>query len=348
MISVVHYINQFFAGIGGEDKADLAFEVQEGAVGPGRGLQMILDDQAVISHTLICGDNHFHDNRDEVLEQLRVALDDLHPDLLVAGPAFNAGRYGLACGAVCVLASDTFDIPAVTGLFPASPGAEVFRDRVVTVPTGNSAAEMQDALERIVRVGLKLAQGEELGPAEEEGILPRGFRGNWIVSPNPAVRAVDMLVAKLRGNPMPTEIPLPVQAETVAPAVEVPRLADATLALVTEGGLVPESNPDGIETSSATRWARYPLEALEQDEGAGFKSIHAGYDARWVNQDPDRMVPVDAARALVAAGEIGKLHDYFYVTVGTGTSVTNASRIGAEIAAQLINEGVHAAIVTST
>jgi glycine reductase len=128
----------------------------------------------------------------------------------------------------------------------------------------------------------------------------------------------------------------------------VPRLANATLALVTEGGLVPEGNPDGIESSSATRWACYPLADLEKDGGARFKSIHAGYDARWVNQDPNRLVPLDAARALVAAGEIGEVHDQFYVTVGTGTSVTNASRIGAEIAAQLINEGVHAAIVTST
>lgn len=348
MITVVHYINQFFAGIGGEDKADTPFEVREGPVGPGRALQMVLDDQGVISHTLVCGDNHFHDNRDAVQEQLREALETLKPDLLVAGPAFNAGRYGLACGAVCVLARDTFDIPAVTGLYSASPGADVFHDRVIIVPTGDSAAEMQDALGRMARVGLRLAHGGELGPAADEGIIPRGFRGNWIVSPVPAVRAVDTLVAKLQGHPMPTEIPLPVASEAVEPAAEVPVLSQATLAFVTEGGLVPENNPDGIESSSATRWARYPLEALEQDHGAGFKSIHAGYDARWVNQDPDRMVPLDAARELVAAGEIGQLHDYFYVTVGTGTSVTNASRIGAEIAAQLVNEGVHAVIVTST
>ena len=56
----------------------------------------------------------------------------------------------------------------------------------------------------------------------------------------------------------------------------------------------------------------------------------------------------DAARALEADGVIGKLHEFFYVTTGTGTTVTHGERIGDEIAKQLINEGVHAVIVTST
>lgn len=33
MIKVVHYINQFYAGIGGEDKADYKPEVREEPVG---------------------------------------------------------------------------------------------------------------------------------------------------------------------------------------------------------------------------------------------------------------------------------------------------------------------------
>ncbi|MCD5410636.1 MAG: glycine/betaine/sarcosine/D-proline family reductase selenoprotein B, partial [Clostridiales bacterium] len=32
---VIHYINQFFAGIGGEEKADIKPEIREGFVGPG-------------------------------------------------------------------------------------------------------------------------------------------------------------------------------------------------------------------------------------------------------------------------------------------------------------------------
>ncbi len=347
MIKVVHYINQFFAGIGGEDKADAPFEVREGAVGPGRALQMALGDRAMIVRTLVCGDNTFHETRDEVIEAALNVMKDARADLLVAGPAFNAGRYGLACAAMCAAAKEALGLPVITGLFPENPAVEVYHDRIVIAPTGNSASKMKDAVEAIARVGLKLAMGERLRPATEEGTIPMGYRANWVVETPAARRAVDMLLAKLSGQPYQSEVVLPKPPERVPPAAPVSDLSKATIALVTEGGLVPIGNPDRIESSSATKWARYPLERLA-GQPSHFKSIHAGYDARWVNADPDRIVPLDAARALEQAGVIGKLHEYFYVTVGTGTSVTNAAAIGSAVAKQLIAEGVHAAIVTST
>ena len=42
-IRVVHYINQFFANIGGEEKADMEPEVREGIVGPGLALKAGLE-----------------------------------------------------------------------------------------------------------------------------------------------------------------------------------------------------------------------------------------------------------------------------------------------------------------
>ena len=120
------------------------------------------------------------------------------------------------------------------------------------------------------------------------------------------------------------------------------------MALVTEGGLVPRDNPDRVESSRATRWASYPVALLESAGGASFSSIHAGFDTRWVNEDPNRIVPVDAARALETDGVIGKLHDEFLVTVGTGMAVTTAERIGDEMAKTLIADGVQAVILTST
>ena len=347
MIRVVHYINQFFAGIGGEDKADAPFEVRAGAVGPGRALQLALGDRAMIVRTLVCGDNTFHETRDEVIEAALNAIQHEQVDLLVAGPAFNAGRYGLACAAMCATAKETLGLPVITGLFPENPAVEVYHDRIVIVPTGDSAGKMKDAIDALARVGLKLAIGERLHPAAEEGTIPMGYRANWVVETPAAQRAVDMLLAKLSGKPYHSEVVLPKPTEKVRPATPVLDLSQATIALVTEGGLVPMDNPDRIESSSATKWARYPLSMLAGNP-RNFKSIHAGYDARWVNADPDRSVPLDAARALEQAGVIGKLHEYFYVTVGTGTSVTNATAIGSAMAKQLIADGVHAAIVTST
>lgn len=348
MTRVVHYINQFFAGIGGEEKADAPFEIRPGAVGPGRALQLALGDRATIVRTLVCGDNTFHDERDDVIEAVIGALKDAQADLLVAGPAFHAGRYGLACAAVCAAAKESLNLPALTGLFPDNPAVEVYRDRVVMVQTGQSAAAMKQALEDIARIGAKLAASERLRPAAEEGTLPMGYRANWVVETPAAARAVDMLLAKVGGRPFQSEVVLPAQAEKVKPAAPVLDLSRATVALVTEGGLVPIDNPDRIESSNATRWARYPLSMLAENDGANFKSIHAGYDARWVNADPDRLVPLDAARALESAGVIGRLHGYFYVTTGTGTTVPNATAMGAAIAKQLIADGVHAAILTGT
>ena len=36
---VVHYLNQFYAGIGGEEKANIPPQMKEGIVGPGKPLQ---------------------------------------------------------------------------------------------------------------------------------------------------------------------------------------------------------------------------------------------------------------------------------------------------------------------
>ena len=38
-LRVVHYVNQFFGGIGGEDQAHVGVSAREGAVGPGRLLE---------------------------------------------------------------------------------------------------------------------------------------------------------------------------------------------------------------------------------------------------------------------------------------------------------------------
>lgn len=348
MIRVVHYINQFFAGIGGEDKADAAFEVREGPVGPGRALEMLYGEEAEIVQTLVCGDNEFHANPDANLAAIIAAIQEAAPDVVLAGPAFNAGRYGLACAAVCAKVTEDLGIPAVTGLFPDAPAVDVYGSRVVMVATGNSAGSMRSALDSLSELGLRLARGERLRPADEDGRIPMGYRLNTPTETPVSHRALEMLMAKLNDEPYVSEIDLPAPAEPVPPAEPVSDLSKATVALLTEGGLVPEGNPDRIESSSATKWARYPLDMLAKNEDPAFKSIHAGYDSQWVDADPNRLVPLDAARALEQEGVFGNLHKFFYVTSGNGTTVAHAERMGDEIAKQMISDGVQAVILTST
>ena len=47
-LRVVHYINQFFANIGGEEKADYKPELREGNVGPGLAFQQSFGEEAEI------------------------------------------------------------------------------------------------------------------------------------------------------------------------------------------------------------------------------------------------------------------------------------------------------------
>ena len=288
VIRVAHYINQFFAGVGGEDVADHAFEVREGAVGPGRALEMGFGSDAEVVTTLVCGDNRFHDETEVVIEAILEELTERPVDVLVAGPSFNAGRYGLASATVCAAVIESLEIPAVTGLFPDNPAVEIFRDRIVIVPTRDSAAGMLQDAKAMAAVAVRVARGEELGPAAEAGVVGRGIRANSTSDVAPAKRGVDMLLAKLRGDDFVTEVPLPVAREEVSPAPAVLDLSRARVALITEGGLVPLGNPDRIESSKASKWAAYPVAALEGDSGAGFASIHAGFDTRWVDADPNR------------------------------------------------------------
>ena len=63
-MEIVHYLNQFFGGLGGEEVADAPPEVRDGAVGPGRLLERVLGDGSQVVKTFVCGDNYAAENLD--------------------------------------------------------------------------------------------------------------------------------------------------------------------------------------------------------------------------------------------------------------------------------------------
>lgn len=347
MIRVVHYLNQFFGGIGGEDKADLPLQVRSGPVGPGLALARALAGRGEVAATLIAGDNYASEHQEELLAGVLQQVAELRPDVVVAGPAFNAGRYGTACGAVLAAIQERFGIPGVTGLSTDNPGVELFRQKVYIVPTANSAAGMTQAVGAIARLAVKLAERAEIGPAEVDGYFPRGVRRNIRTGRTNGARAVDMAIARVLGRPFVTELAVPAFA-AVAPPPPVADLSQAVVALVTEGGIVPPGNPDRLETWNATRWFRYSVAGKSGLEAGDAEGWHGGYITEWVNADPDRNVPLDAARALERAGVIGKLHDYYITTTGNVANISTMVRIGREIAHYLQEQGVTAAILTAT
>ena len=346
-VRVVCFVNQFFGQIGGEEQAGVGPQVREGAVGAARAVQQALGDAGTVVVTVICGDNYAAEQGEAAVAELVTHVAATKPDLLVAGPAFLAGRYGVACGALCAAVQAQLTIPAVTGMHGENPGVDLYRRAVYIVQTGAEATRMLDEARRVVTLGLKLARGEAIGAPAVDGYFPRGITRNIEVAATAADRAVAMLVDKLSGRPFVSEVPRPTFSSVAAPRL-AKSLGSATIALVTDGGLVPRGNPDGIEALNATRYGAYSIEGKSALDATQYDNPHRGYDTAWVKQDPHRLVPVDVARDLEQSGAIGKLHETVYSTVGVATTLAHSARMGQEIAEKLRAAGVDAVILTST
>ena len=346
-IKIVHYINQFFAQIGGEEMADYKPEVREGIVGPGAAFMAAFGDEAEIVATVICGDSYFNENVEEAKKTVIDMVKKYNPDLFIAGPAFNAGRYGVACGTIADAVKTELGIPVLTGMYEENPGADMFKAKVYMVATKNSAAGMRDAVSKMAPLALKLARKEKIGASCEEGYMPNGIRVNFFEEKRGSARAVDMLLKKLSGKPFTTEFPMPA-FDRVAPNPAVKDMAHAKVALVTSGGIVPKGNPDHIESSSASHYGKYDIEGVMDLTAETYETAHGGYDPVYANEDSDRVLPVDVLRDMEKEGKIGSLHRYFYTTVGNGTAVKSAKAFAAEYAQELKADGVDCVILTST
>ncbi len=345
---VLHYLNQFFAGVGGEEKADITPQVREGVVGPGMALKAALGDKAEIVNTFICGDNYFATNMDAVCKELVDFVKKEKIDALVAGPAFNAGRYGTACGAVCAHVAKECDIPVVTALYHENPGADLYRKEVHIVETTNNAAGMRTAVPDMAQVLLKLLAKEEVTKVTCPCLLGKGIRENMFYEKNGAERAVDILVKKLNGLPFETEYQMPL-FDRVEPRPAIADMSKATIVLVTSGGIVPAGNPDHIAASSAQNYGGYDITGIDNLREGEYITAHGGYDQTYANLDPDRILPVDVLRDMEKEGKIAKLYDVFYSTVGNGTAVASSKRFGTEIGEKLkAAGGISGVILTST
>lgn len=346
-IKVVHYINQFFAGIGGEDKADYKPEIRDGVVGPGMAINAGFNGEAEIVATIICGDTYFGENTEEATKEILEMVKDKSPDLFIAGPAFNAGRYGFACATMANEVQEKLHIPVITGMYEENPGADMFKKSIYIVSTKDSAVGMKDAVKIMAPLALKLAKGEEIGSAQEEGYMERGLRENYFAEERGSKRAVDMLLKKLKGEEYETEYPMP-NFDRVDPNPAVLDVTKAKIALVTSGGIVPKGNPDHIESSSASKYGKYDISGFDNLTEETHETAHGGYDPVYANEDADRVLPVDVLRELENEGKIGKLHQYFYTTVGNGTSVASSKAFAGEFSKELKADGVDAVILTST
>ena len=350
MKNVICYINQFFAGIGGEDKADFEPEIRDGVTGPTAAInQMLKEHDAEVTTTIGCGDNFMSTHRDEAIDRILKALEGRQFDLFLAGPAFQAGRYGVACGEIGKAVAARFNVPVISSMHEENPGVEMFKKEMYIMKGSHSAASMKHDAGAMVQLALKLLDGRQPEGPEADGYYMRGIRHQvWREDGVMASdRAVDLLIAKATGQPYESELIIPKKdLVPIAPALK--DLKHARIALANTGGIVPVDNPDRIQSASATRWGRYDISGMDRLESGEFKTIHAGFDPAAANADPNVIMPVDVMKEFLKEGKYGSLHDYFYSTVGTGTIQGEAKRMAGEIIPLLKEDHVDAVIMVST
>src|SRR5262245_63462754 len=126
---IVHYLNQFFGGIGTEEQAGLGLETRDEAVGPGKLLETLFGNGAQVVLTIICGDNYAVEHQDEITAAASEKVRAAQADLFIAGPCFDAGRYGMAAGGICDAVQTKLSIPDVTAIHAEDAGDTLYCSR---------------------------------------------------------------------------------------------------------------------------------------------------------------------------------------------------------------------------
>ena len=155
-LKAVHYINQFYAGLGGETMADTPFGVMDELKGPALGLNAQFKGEMVIPKVIYAGDNYINtdENWDLVKSQIAAVIAEEKPDVFIAGPAFNAGRYGVACAKVCDYVRSELGVPSVTGMWWENPAVGMFVKDNYIIASTETATGMRKTLPAVGKLAL--------------------------------------------------------------------------------------------------------------------------------------------------------------------------------------------------
>ena len=257
-----------------------------------------------------------------------------HPTCSSAGR--RSARAATATRAACSRAKlGRRGMPVVAAMTPDSPGVLAAEGAAYIVPTGsNVAGHARGAAGRGLARDRGSAAGEPIGARRREGYLPRGLRANALADRTGAAARGRSAAGEARRRRAHRG-----RAERRPRRRRPPPVADLTsvrLALVTEAGCVPQGNPDRLPTRHANVWLRYPIAGVDSLAADEYESVHAGFDTTAANADPNRLVPLDAARELERDGAIATparrlLHD----DAASTRRSPRRRKFGQEIAAEL-------------
>jgi betaine reductase len=348
---LMHFINQFFAGKGGENEAGEPVGWVQGTLGPGKLLQTKLGSLAEVVATAYCGDDYFNEHQEEAKAKILEIAREQQVDLFFAGPAFASGRYGFMCSEVCHFLSTSLGVPCITAMYPENPGVQSYRQfkdsNFFLFPTSERVLDMEGALTTISEFISRLGRGAKPGNAVEEGYMPRGIRVVSQAEQTGARRALEMALDKICGRPFRSEIPI-VHMEQVPPPPAVGDMRQAALAILSTSGVVPGGNPDGFKMQRNTQWRRYSVESITSMTDLEWDVRHGGYNNVFMLQNPNYGVPIDVCKEMEKQGVFKRLYPYFYSTPGINGLLSVMQQMGHEMALDMKHEGVDAALLVST
>lgn len=346
-LRLVHYVNQFYGQIGGEEEASTGISVKEEAGGLATEIETKFDRPVKVVATIVCGDDYFSENIETALPEVMGIIRSYKPDVFFAGPAYAAGRYGMACAAICIEVKKELGIPALTAMNEINPGVDFGKKELFIVKTEANARTMSTDLGEMARFATVLLDNGKLGLPDEEGYFKRGWNRSIRTGVSTPNRSIDMLLAKMKGDPYTSEIELP-EDEEIQSAAAIKDLHDATIVLITDGGLYPEGNPDNMPCSNPDVFHPYFIKGGPELVEGEWTVRHNGYDNSFVLEDPNRLVPADAFIELAEENYIGKLHDKCLSTTGLITTVANSKKIGKAMIEYIKDNQIDGAILTST
>ena len=103
-----------------------------------------------------------------------------------------------------------------------------------------------------------------------------------------------------------------------------------------------------MPSGTASFYKSYDISNLEQLKAGEFYSVHGGFDTTNVNNDPEVLLPLSAAKAAQREGKFGSLYPKYFVTTGNLTIVKSARKIGQDLAAELVEKRIDGVIFVAT
>ena len=316
-------------------------------MGAARAVQQALGDWGRVVATVVAG-YYVAERADAAVAEILDLIAAEKPDLLVAGPAFLAGRYGVACGALCADAQSRFGVPAVTGMHPEHP-AEWYR-RLVPHRHDRWARR---CLECSTRSAARCARAQALWRrarrrARTGGIFPARDHPQYPRRRHRRAAGGGDAADKLAGRPVTSEVPLP----------DFPRIP----ARPAHAGSQPRRHRPRHRRwycpPRQSRWtprpsrprasARTASEAVVGSTPGQYDNVHRGYDTKLCQAGPASPgARRRGARAGAGRRDRQAARDHVF-DHGCGHHARDSERMGREIAAKLRAARVDAVILTST